>query len=134
MAIDLFKGWLPSIMQTKTYIFTDEVEAKEYDSYMINRALALSQDRGCLFYANQVNLMCNEKCDLPARMQYDYLMGTIRKARRPYVPWPKKISDENLRVIMRHFGYSQGKALNALKILTEEQVTEIKNLYKEIKV
>lgn len=126
--MDLFKEWLPSIMQTKVSVIKDEIDEKEYDAYMINKALALHRD--CLFYADQMNRLA----DLPNAAQYDYLMGSIRKARRPFVPWPKKISEASLKLVQRHFGYSHQKALVALKILTDDQLAELQALYKDIKI
>lgn len=126
MALDLFKDWLPSIMQTKKNIVRDVLDEKAYPAYMINWALSLHQD--CLFQANDMNKLHH----LPKMMQYHYLLGSIRGRKRNYVPWPKKVNDDNLTIVMRHFNYNHQKAIQALQILTEEQVEEIKALYKDL--
>lgn len=124
--LNLFNDWMPSIMQTKQSVVRDELDWKSYDAFMINRALSLHQD--CLFIANEMNKMAH----LPKEMQYDYLLGQVRSRKRNYVPWPKKVSDDNMKAVMRHFGYGRSKAIQALTILTEEQIEEIKALYKDI--
>jgi len=126
MAIDLFKEWLPSIMETKKYLIRDELDEKDYNAFMVNRALSLHQD--CLFFANEMNGLYH----LPKKAQYEYLLKSIRARKRNFVPWPKKQNNEDIKLVMRHFGYSQTKALQALNILTEEQLSSIRKLYQDL--
>lgn len=124
--LNLFNDWIPSIMQTKKSVVRDDLDWKSYDAFMINRALSLHQD--LFFIANEMNKLPH----LPREMQYDYFLSAVRSMKRPFVPWPKKISDENMKIVMRHFNYSRNKALQALSILTENQIDKIKAKYKDI--
>ena len=54
MLPDLFKEVVPSILQTKKNVFSDEHEYKDYKAFMVNRALSFHMD--CVLYANEMNL------------------------------------------------------------------------------
>lgn len=120
--LDLFKEILPSIMQTKENVLTEENE-KEYNPFMVNRALSLHND--CLFYANQMNLFPH----LSKISQYQYYMHSIRGMKRNFIPWPKKQTEDVVKVLMWYFNYSERKALEATKILSEEQISNIEKEY-----
>lgn len=126
MALNLFKDILPSITVTKKPVINEPQDEKDYSSFMVNRALSLHQDM--LFQANEMN----RYHDLPKRLQYAYLMATIRGRKRPFVKWPSAIKDENIALMQRHFGYSRQKAIAALKILTEEQIEAIAKIYEHL--
>jgi len=121
---DLFKEILPSIMQTKQNAFEDG-DLKDYNAFMVNRALSLHND--CVLYAAEMNRFP----DLPKEMQYDYYMTKIRPRKRPFVPWAKKDNSHELKAISWFFDYSDSKAVVAMNILTEAQITDIVNQYKE---
>ena len=127
MSLDLFKDFLPSILETKKNIIRDDLDEKLYDPYMTNKALSLHQD--CLFQANQMNMMY----DLPKLAQYQYFLHSIRARKRPYTPWVKRKSNDDVKLIMKHYKYSYTKALQALQILTEEQLKSIRKLYEHLK-
>jgi len=118
---DLFKEILPSILQTKKSVFRDEIDYKEYKPFIINRALSYHMD--CVLYVNEMNI----NSSLDPDMQYQYLLGTIRSMKRKFQPWQKIDSDKDLECVKVYFGYSNEKAKEALRILTIEQLEEIKN-------
>jgi len=117
---DLFKEIVPSILQTKKNVFQDEYEYKDYAPFMVNRALSYHMD--CVLYANEMNL----NPSLDKDMQYSYLLNTIRSMKRKFQPWQKASTDKDLECVKVYFGYSNEKAKEALRILTEEQIAEIK--------
>ena len=121
---DLFKEIIPSIMQTKDNAFEDG-DMKDYNSFMVNRALSFHDD--CLFQAAEMN----RYHDLPKEMQYVYLQSKIRSRKRPFVPWAKKVNSAELKAVSWYFDYSDSKTVVAMGILTESQITEIVNQYKE---
>jgi hypothetical protein len=123
---DLFKDIIPSIMDRKDIVIHDEQDEKDYNPFMINRALSLHGD--CLFAALEMNRLYH----LPKAMQYQYYLAAIRKRKRPFVPWPKKQKDDDLKLVMRHFNYSPAKAMDAIKILTEDQLDQIRQMYESI--
>jgi hypothetical protein len=117
---DLFKEILPSILQTKKSVFRDEIDYKDYKPFVVNRALSYHMD--CVLYVNQMNLMPG----IGADMQYSYLLNTIRSMKRKFQPWQKSEADKDIECVKLYFGYSNEKAKDALRILTTEQIAEIK--------
>ena len=113
---DLFKELIPSILQTKKDCLDNE---KDYVPYVVNRSLSAHYD--CILYANQMNLHPH----LDKRMQYDYLLHSVRGYKRPFQPWLKKETPENLAAVMEYHKYSHEKAREALKILTDDQLSSI---------
>ena len=120
---DLFKEIIPSILETKKDCLEDE---KGYSAFMVNRTLSYQSD--CLFYANMMNCMHG----LDRRPQYDYLMATIRKKKRGFVSWSKPTKSEFIDAVMWNFGYSRPKAIAVLKLLKQEDLEEIRELYRTI--
>jgi hypothetical protein len=117
---DLFKEILPSILEKKKSVFRDELDYKDYKPFIINRALSYHMD--CVLYVNELNI--NNSLDVD--MQYQYLLNTIRPMKRKFQPWQKSEVDKDIECIKQYFGCSNEKAKEALRILTNEQVAEIK--------
>jgi hypothetical protein len=116
---DLFKDIIPSIMQTKKVVVTAENE-KDYVPFVVNRALSFHND--ILMFVNQMNLVPNAD----PLLQYHYLLNTVRAYRRPFQKWQKRETVENLDAVKEYFGYSNEKAKDALSILSDAQIEEIK--------
>ena len=117
---DLFKEILPSILEKKKSVFRDELDYKDYKPFLINRALSYHMD--CVLYVNELNI--NNSLDVD--MQYQYLLNTIRPMKRKFQPWQKSEVDKDIECVKQYFGYSNEKAKEALRVLTDEQVAEIK--------
>ena len=117
--VDIFKDIIPSILQTKEPVITEENE-REYNPFVVNRAL--SQHYDCALYANQMNLYPNTD----KLLQYHYYLNTIRSYKRPYQKWHKKDVIEDLDAIKEYYNYSYDKAKDALRVLSGEQLNEIK--------
>ena len=117
---DLFKDIIPSILQTKKNVLQDELDVKDYTPFVVNRALSYHID--CILYANEMNLYPEMDKDL----QYQYLLNTIRSMKRKFQPWQKASADKDLECVKEYFGYSNQKAKEALRILNDEQIAEIK--------
>ena len=98
----------------------EELDYKEYVPFIVNRALSYHID--CVLYANEMNLRPNIDKD----QQFQYLLNTIRPMKRKYQPWQKSEIDKDIECIKTYFGYSNEKAKDALRILNDEQVAEIK--------
>ena len=112
------KDWLNSINFTKENLFEDEPEAK-YPAFVVNKCLSGSLDS--VLFANEMN----KSHFLDKRMQYDFYINSLRKKRR-FAPWLKKGKVEDLEAVKKYYGYSEEKALQAMNILTKEQVKYIK--------
>ena len=117
---DLFKEILPSILEKKKSVFQDEYDYKDYKPFVVNRALSYHMD--CVLYVNEMNIHTGIDSD----MQYSYLLNTIRPMKRKFQPWQKSEVDKDIECVKQYFGYSNEKAKDALRILTEEQVADIR--------
>ena len=110
------KDWLNSINFTKEDLSED---IKSYPPYIINRCLSGHID--CLMYANEMNIYHQ----LDKDMQYSFYLNSLRKKKR-FSPWLRKDKVTDLECVKSYYGYSNDKASQALKILTKEQITFIK--------
>lgn len=122
---DLFKDIIPSILQTKEPFILTDYDEKSYPAFMVNRALSFYKDTAVI--ANEMNKYPN----LDKKLQADFLLNIVRAYKRPYGKWHKKASSSDLETVKEYYGYSDAKASEALKILSDDQVTELKKqLYK----
>ena len=117
---DLFKEILPSILEKKKSVFQDEYDYKDYKPFLVNRALSYHMD--CVLYVNEMNIHTGIDSD----MQYSYLLNTIRPMKRKFQPWQKSEVDKDIECVKQYFGYSNERAKEALRILNDEQLAEIK--------
>ena len=110
------KDWLNSINSTKEDLSEG---IKSYPPYIINRCLSGHID--CVMYANEMNINHHLDKDL----QYSFYLNSLRKRKR-FSPWLRKDKVTDLECIKSYYGYSNEKASQALKILTQEQINFIK--------
>ena len=114
------KDWLNSINFTKENLIKDEPSlAKDYPPYIINRCLSGHMD--CIMFANEMN----KYSFLDKDMQYTFYLNILRKRKR-FSPWLRKDKISDLEIVKRYYGYSNEKASQALKILSNEQLNFIK--------
>lgn len=120
MAISPF-DYINSI-NNKEYIF-DKHSEKDYNPFIVNLGFSYFMDTVLL--ANELNKHSN----IPNKAQYDFLYHSVTKKKR-FSKWVKKEDkvDENLQLISDYFGFSLNKAKDALKVLTDEQIEQIKLL------
>ena len=114
------KDWLNAINQSKEKLMDENPECiKEYAPFVINRCISGQVDT--LMYANELN----KHHQLDKKLQFDFYINTVRKKKR-FSPWLRKDKIQDLECVKRYYGYSNEKALQALKILSKEQLTFIK--------
>ena len=114
------KDWLNSINFNKDDLSSEDPDCiKEYPSYIVNRCLSGHLDT--ILYANEMNLHPN----LDKDMQYQFFLNSLRKRKR-FSPWLRKDKVDNLNIIKKYYGYSNEKALQALRLLTQQQLDYIK--------
>ena len=107
-----------SINFTKENLIVDEATEKEYNPFIVNRAMGFAADT--VIPANEMNA----RPHIDNKMQYDFLCAVVRKSKR-YSKWIKS-EEENLDAVQEYFGYSFNKAKEALRILTSEDIEKIK--------
>ena len=120
MKMTELKDWLNSINFNKDDLTSDDPDTiKDYPAYIINRCLSGHLDT--ILYANEMNLYPN----LDKDMQYQFFLNSLRKRKR-FSPWLRKDKVDNLNIIKKYYGYSNEKALQALRLLTQQQLDYIK--------
>jgi len=107
---------IKSISNTKKDILENE---KDYNAFMVNRGLSYFPDT--VIYANEMNKFHH----LDSRLQYHFLINTIRKRNR-FSKWNKSIESENINVIKQYYGYSNEKARDVLPLLSNENLKTIR--------
>ncbi len=117
------KDWLNSINLTKKNLIDEDPSIeKDYPSYIINRCLSGHLD--CILFVNELN----QYHFLDKKMQYDFLLNTLRSKKR-FSPWLRKDTIKDLDLVKRYYGYSNEKAKQALRILTKEQLNFIRSKF-----
>ena len=107
---------IKSISNTKKDILENE---KDYNAFMVNRGLSYFPDT--VIYANEMNKFHH----LDSRLQYHFLINTIRKRNR-FSKWNKSIESENINAIKKYYGYSNEKARDVLPLLSNENLNTIR--------
>jgi len=116
--------YLNSINYSKKNLMLDPDSEKAYAPYVVNRCLSYFPDT--LLHANEMNRLNF----LDKKVQYNYYLGSIRSRKR-FSKWLKKEENSDIDIIKSYFGYSDKKAREALRILSVEQ---IKNIKKEMDI
>lgn len=116
---DIFKDIVPSILQTKKSVINEENEG-DYVPFIVNKALSFHRD--CVLFANEMNTLPNTD----RLLQYHYLLNTIRGYKRPFQKWQKRETIENLEAVKEYYRYSTEKAKDALLVLSDDHLNEIK--------
>ena len=112
------KDWMNSINYNKEDIATNETIGS-YPPYIVNRCLSSHVDS--IMFSNEMNLNHHLSKD----MQYKFYLNSLRKKKR-FSPWLRKDKVTDLESVKQYYGYSNEKACQALKILTQEQINFIK--------
>ena len=114
------KDWLNSINFNKeNLIEEDSTLAKEYPPFIVNKCLSGHLD--CVLLANEMN----KYHFLDKDMQYNFYLNILRKKKR-FSPWLRKEKVSDIEYVKQYYGYSNEKASQILKILSDEQIDFIK--------
>ena len=104
----------PTVMEDDPYA------EKDYDPYVINKFL--SQKLDCIYDANEMNY----RPFADKKMQFDYLINSIRKKFRKAEKWLKPESNGDLKYVQEYFNYNKKRASEALMLLTDDDIKMIK--------
>tara|TARA_R100000008_G_scaffold38092_1_gene21711 strand:- start:321 stop:701 length:381 start_codon:yes stop_codon:yes gene_type:complete len=114
------KDWLNSINFNKEDLVENDPDSiKDYSPYVINRCLSGHLDT--ILYANEMNRFHH----LDRDMQYKFYLNSVRKRKR-FSPWIRKDKISDLECVKSYYGYSNEKASQVMKILSNEQIEFIK--------
>lgn len=116
------KDYLYSINQSKKNILKDDLEAeRKYPPFIINKCLSSFTDT--ILYANEMN----KNPHLDKRLQYDFFINSL-KPRKRFTPWLRKETLEDIELVKQYYGYSHNKALEAVRLLTKEDLNYIRKI------
>jgi hypothetical protein len=111
--------FITAICDSKKELITDDITEKAYNPFMVNRSLSYHYDTVLL--ANEMN----QRAFLDKKLQFDFLINTVRKKKR-FAKWAKPISSDDLEVVKSYYGYSNEKARKVLPLLSDDQMGQLK--------
>jgi hypothetical protein len=112
--------YVNEIMQGKKNLIVDAATEKEYVPFLTNKSLSYQYD--CVLFANEMNI----RHQLDKKLQFDFLLNTVRAKKRPFSKWLKSESSDDIECLKILYGYSDQKALEALRLLSDEQIQKLK--------
>lgn len=120
-----FFDFLNAINDTKKDLIKEDPHSeKDYVPFMVNRGLSYFGDT--IMYANEMNTHAS----IPKKWQFDFYLNGIKKKKR-FSKWSKKDStSDDLKLIMQQYDYSAKRAQEALDLLTDDQLKNIRESYK----
>ena len=107
----------------KDLIREDPLTEKEYIPFMVNRGLSYFPDT--VLYANEMN----RSADIPKQWQFDFYRISIPKRKR-FSKWHKQDKvEESVELVIKEYGYSRQKALQAIDLIGEAGMNELNAKY-----
>lgn len=110
--------FINSINYTKKDLMKDPAEESSYVPFVTNKTLSYFPDT--VMYANEMNI----RHQADNKLQFHYLLNSVRTAKR-FSKWLKK-DNSDIELIRQYYGYSNEKAMQAARILTQEQISLIR--------
>ena len=111
--------YLKAINESKEDVMLTSQDEKKYIAFIVNRGLSFFMDT--IFQANEIN----RNHHLDSRLQFDYLLNSIRKKKR-YSKWLKPEKLDDLDIVKEYYGFGNEKAKNALQVLSVDQLAYIR--------
>ena len=112
--------YVNEILYGKKQLIQDDITEKAYEPFLVNRSLSYHRD--CVLIANEMN----RRHHLDKKLQNDFLLNIVRSQKRPFAKWIKAEKSEDLVCIKQIFGFSNSKAREALRLLSKEQIQQLK--------
>jgi hypothetical protein len=109
-----------AINHSKENLIVDDWSEKQYNAFIVNKSLSYGADT--VIYANEMNA----RPHLDRRLQFDFLINTVRPRKR-YNKWLKAETVDVLATVQEYYGYSIDKARQVLPLLTDAQLEHMKN-------
>jgi len=109
-----------AINDNKKDLMVDDLVEKEYLPFIVNRQLSYFQDT--IFAANEMNVQSH----IDKKLQFHFLLNIIRKRKR-FTKWGKPDVIDDMDAVKEYYGYSNEKARQALSLLSQEELEQIKS-------
>lgn len=107
--------YLNSIMVNNTYLMNDSQDEKDYPAFFVNRGL--SQHIDCVMAANEMNINSH----LDNKLQYDFLFHAIRKMKRKYGKWAKRLDDDLIKALSKYYNVGYRRAKEYAYLMNDDQ-------------
>jgi hypothetical protein len=111
--------------KAKTDVMTgtddDQRAEADYVPFVVNRSLSYFPETS--LHANELN----RRPFLDKKLQYHYLLNTIRPGKR-YAKWIKREDSEDLELVKLYYQYNDEKARQALPLLSKTQLSIIRRI------
>lgn len=104
----------------KNLIKEDPALEKEYTPFLTNKSLSYFTDT--IMDANLMNMHHG----LDKKLQFDYLINTVRPGKR-FSKWAKKVENNDIEVVKTYYGYNDRNAEVALSLLSADQLKTIRD-------
>lgn len=112
--------YVNAILQNKSELIVDKESEEAYVPFLTNRSLSYHKD--CVMFANEMN----RRHFADKKMQFDFLLNTVRSKKRPFAKWVKQEKNDDLACIKQVYRFSDEKAREALRLLTDENIQQLK--------
>lgn len=113
-----------AINDTKKDLMTgtenDELIQKEYNPYLVNKALSYFIDT--ILYANEMN----QYVHIDNKLQFDYYLNAVPKKKR-FSKWTKKVEIKDISIIIEYYKCNYARALEILSIINNIQLDMLKH-------
>lgn len=107
--------FLNSINMSKKDLMEDPENENQYVPFVVNRSLSYFPDT--VAFANEMNKYHH----LDSRLQYSFLINTIRKRKR-FSKWVKPELENNIEKVKEYYGYSMDKARQVMPLLSTDEL------------
>ncbi len=97
----------------------DELAEKGFNPFLTNRQFSYFNDT--VHIANEMNRFAH----LDNKLQFDFYINIVRPRKR-FTKWSKTEHHEDLEAVAQYYGYSYEKARQIIKVLTSDEIEEIK--------
>ena len=112
--------YVNAILQNKNELIVDKESEEAYVPFLTNRSLSYHKD--CVMFANEMN----RRHFADKKMQFDFLLNTVRSKKRPFAKWVKQEKNDDLACIKQVYRFSDEKAREALRLLSDENIQQLK--------
>jgi hypothetical protein len=102
----------------------DKLSEESYVPYLTNMALSMFPDT--ILHANEMNM----RPDTPKRAQYEFLLNSVRPAKRYGGSWPKKLDNEALEIVCETYNCNFRLGKEYLALLSDDQIDYLKEQQK----
>jgi hypothetical protein len=114
--------FIKDISHVKENIMKDDVDSeieKQYNAFIVNRGFSYFMDT--VIYANEMNI----RSGVDAKLQFDFLINTVRQKKR-YSKWHKAEQSDDIQIVKEYYGYNIHRAKEVLPLHTKEQLMFIR--------